>query len=54
MKDKFDKAMDVYNEPVYEVLVQFVKEHPESVDELKKKLNPPAKDEDHLQSDRWA
>lgn len=54
MKDKFDKAMDAYGEPVYEVLVQFQKEHPEAVEELKKKLNPPPKIEEHLESDRWA
>lgn len=54
MKDRFDKAMDSFDEPVYEVLVKFQKEHPEAVDELKKKLNPPPKPEEHLETDRWA
>lgn len=51
---KIDKAMDAYTEPVYEVLVKFQREHPEERDELVKKIQPPAKAEEHLQSDRWA
>jgi hypothetical protein len=54
VKEKFDKAMEMYDEPVYEVLVRFQREHPEARDELVKKLNPPPKPEEHLQSDRWA
>ena len=54
VKDKLDRAMELYDEPVYEVLVQFQREHPEARDELEKKVNPPPRDEEHLQSDRWA
>lgn len=54
MKDRFDKAMDSLEEPVYEVLVKFQQEHPEAKEELEKKVNPPPKLEEHLETDRWA
>jgi len=54
VKNKFDKAMDAFEEPVYEVLEKFRKEHPEAKEELEKKVNPPPKLEEHLETDRWA
>lgn len=54
MKSKFDKALDALTDSVYEVLENFRKEHPEAKEELEKKINPPPRIEEHLETDRWA